>query len=140
MSLQKLKPDLILASLALRAETTAFKLAKKIGYEGRIHYMEELYSTRPDTLMNILSLQDDEYENIFLIGHNPELTEFINFLGEDNFEKLPTLGVVAMKLDIESWNAIAEKCGEIDFFIQPKQFKYYMPKKLRKSLKTIREK
>ncbi len=134
MSLQKLKPDLILSSLALRAQTTADQLGKKIGYEGRIHYMEELYNSRPETLMNILTLQDDSYETIFLVGHNPELTEFANFLIETNFSKLPTLGVLAITLNIDSWNDISEKCGEIDFFIQPKQFKYYMPKQIRTTL------
>jgi len=134
MSLQQLKPDLMLSSLALRAQTTADELGKKIGYEGRIHYMEELYNSRPETIMNILTLQDDSYETIFVVGHNPELTEFANFLVEDNFAKLPTLGVLAINLDIDSWNNINEKCGKIDFFIQPKQFKYYMPKQIRTTL------
>jgi len=134
MSLQQLKPDLIVSSLALHAQTTADQLGKKIGYEGKIHYMEELYNTRPDTIMNILTLQDDSYETIFLVGHNPELTEFANFLVEDNFPKIPTLGVLAINLDIENWDDITENCGEIDFFIQPKQFKYYMPKQIRTTL------
>jgi len=134
MSLQQLKPDLIISSLALRTQTTADHLGKKIGYEGRIHYMEELYNSRPETLMNVLTLQDDSYKTIFLIGHNPELTEFANFLIENNFPKLPTLGVLAIHLNIDSWSDIKEACGEIDFFIQPKQFKYYMPKQIRTTL------
>jgi phosphohistidine phosphatase len=139
MSLQQLKPDLIISSLALRAQTTADQLGKKIGYEGRIHYMEELYNSRPETIMNVLTLQDDSYETIFVVGHNPELTEFANFLVEDNFSKLPTLGVLAINLHIESWSEISEKCGEIDFFIQPKQFKYYMPKQIRTTLARVPE-
>lgn len=134
MSLQELKPDIILASLALRSQITAEKLAKKIGYEDRIHYMEELYSSSIKKIMNVLTLQDDSYKSIFLIGHNPELTEFANYLIEDNFSKLPTLGVLAIQLDIDSWNDIYEKCGKVDFFIHPKQFKYYMPKQIRTTL------
>ena len=134
MSLQQLKPDLILTSLALRAQITADQLSQKIGYDGRIHYMEELYNSRPETIMNVLTLQDDSYETIFVIGHNPELTEFANFLIEDNFSKLPTLGVLALNLEINSWSEIGEKCGKVDFFIQPKQFKYYMPKQIRTTL------
>lgn len=134
MSLQRLKPDLMLSSLALRAQTTADQLGKKIGYDGKIHYMEELYNSRPETIMNILTLQDDSYETIFVVGHNPELTEFANFLIEDNFPKLPTLGVLAINLNINAWSEIVEKSGEIDFFIQPKQFKYYMPKQIRTTL------
>lgn len=139
MSLQQLKPDLMLSSLSLRAQTTADQLGKKIGYDGRIHYMEELYNSRPETIMNILTLQDDSYETIFVVGHNPELTEFANFLVEDNFPKLPTLGVLAINLNINTWSDITEKCGEIDFFIQPKQFKYYMPKQIRTTLARAKD-
>jgi len=137
MSLQQLKPDLIISSLALRAQITADKLGKKIGYKGRIHYMKELYNSRPETIMNVLTLQDDSYETIFVVGHNPELTELANFLIENNFSKLPTLGVLAINLNIDSWNDISEKCGDIDFFIQPKQFKYYVPKQIRTTLPRI---
>jgi len=131
MSLRNIKPDLILSSSALRAQITADQLAKKIGFEGHTHYMNEFYRSDIKTIMNVLTLQDDQYENIFLIGHNPELTEFANFLIEDNFTKLPTLGIVAINLDIKSWEDISEGGGVVDFCIHPKQFKYYMPKQIR---------
>lgn len=131
LSLRKIKPDLILSSSALRAQITADKLSKRISYDGRIHYMKELYLARPDKLMNILSLQDNNHKSIFLIGHNPELTEFGNIISKDNFTKLPTLGIVAIDLKIKRWENIEENCGKIDFFIHPKQFKYYLPKQIR---------
>lgn len=134
LALQNIKPDLILSSLALRSQMTADRLAKKMNYKGKIHYMHELYNTRPDTLMNVLTLQDDSHDAIFLVGHNPELTEFANFLIPDNFYKLPTLGVLALELDINSWGDIEEKCAMIDFFIQPNQFKYFVPKQIRTTL------
>jgi phosphohistidine phosphatase len=81
--------------------------------------------------MNVLTLQYDIHESIFLVGHNPELTEFANFLIGESFYKLPTLGILALELDIDSWADIEEKCAKIDFFIQPKQFKYFVPKQIR---------
>ena len=87
--------------------------------------------TRPERLINILSLQDNENDSIFLVGHNPELTELGNLLTKDSFKKLPTLGIVAIKIDTEQWEGLKEKSGEIDFFIHPKQFKYYMPNQIR---------
>ncbi len=132
MSLLSTKPDLILSSSALRAQLTADKLSKKIDFTGKIHYMEELYLARPETILSTLSLQDSDIESIFLIGHNPGLTEVANLLlSEDNISKLPTLGVLSMGLDIKSWEDIDENCGQIDFMIHPKQFKYYMPKQIR---------
>ncbi|CAA6828230.1 MAG: Putative phosphohistidine phosphatase, SixA [uncultured Sulfurovum sp.] len=133
-ALQKIKPDLVLSSSALRAQTTADKLTKKIGYKGPIHYMEELYLTRPEKILDTLALQDDVYKNIFLVGHNPELTELANIFVEDNIFKLPTLSILAIYFEIDEWSKIREKKGNIDFFIQPKQFKYYVPKQIRTTL------
>ena len=129
VSIKDIRPDLILSSPALRAQITADRLAKSVEYSGRIHYMEELYAVRPKTLINILSLQDNQYSSIFLIGHNPELTELANLMLKENFAKLPTLGVLAIELDIESWEDIGDGVeGKIDLFIFPKQFKYYLPR------------
>ncbi len=50
MSLRHIEPDLVLSSSALRAQMTADQLARKMEYEGRIHYMAELYMTRPKSL------------------------------------------------------------------------------------------
>ena len=130
MALSNIQPDLILTSIALRAQITADKLSKKIDYKGRVHYLSELYNSRPKTLMNVLSLQDDQYNSIFLIGHNPEITEIGNILIEDNIKKLPTLAVLGIELDIDSWSDISVKQGVMELFIYPKQFKYYMSRKM----------
>lgn len=131
ISLRNIKPDLILSSSALRAQLTADKLSEKIGYKGKTHYMKELYLVCPETLLDTIRLQDNQYDHIFLIGHNPELTEFANFLTKDHFGKLPTLGIVTINIDIKSWEDIEEGKGEVDSFVYPKQFKYYLPKQIR---------
>lgn len=133
-ALRQIKPDLILSSLALRAQLTADSLAEKLEYQERIHYMHELYMVRPETLINILGLQDNQHDSIFMVGHNPELTELANELLKDNIPKLPTLAILAIKLDIESWGDIEGTYGEVDFFVYPKQFRYYMPRAMQKEL------
>lgn len=135
LALRKIKPDLILSSCALRTQLTADALAQKTEYNNHIHYMDELYLTRPQMALNVLSSQEDKHESIFLIGHNPTLTELVNMFISDNFTKFPTLGIFALKLDIDSWKKIHEvHNAQIDFFIFPKQFKYYVPKQIRETL------
>jgi len=134
LALQKIKPDLILSSSALRTQNTVNSLLKENKGKIKVHYMSELYMVRPETIMDTLSLQDDKYNTIFLVGHNPELTEMINNLIDENFYKLPTMGVICIDLDIESWSDIKDTTGKVDFFISPKQFKYYVPKQIRTKL------
>jgi len=135
ISLHNIQPDRILSSCALRTQLTADMLAQKTNHTSDIHYLDELYLTRPEMYLNVLSLQEDTLETIFLVGHNPTLTELAEIFVEE-FSKFPTLGILALKLDIDSWSQINETTvGKIDFFIFPKQFKYYMPQQIRTILK-----
>jgi len=135
LALQNIQPDIILSSCALRAQITTDTLAKKINFTGPIQYMDELYLTRPEMTLNILSTQDDIYQNIFIIGHNPTLTELVHIFTDNTFGKFPTLGILAIELPIDTWNEIENiHTAKIDFFIFPKQFKYYMPKHIRETL------
>ncbi len=130
LSLRKIKPDLVLSSCALRAQNTVNKLVESIEYKGKINFMQELYLSRPNILMDTITLQDDHFDSIFLVGHNPELSEFANILVDENCSKMPTLAILAINFDIDCWSEIRDVKGKIDFFIYPKQFRYYMPKQI----------
>jgi phosphohistidine phosphatase len=131
LSLKGVNPELILSSCALRAQETTDLLAEKISFEGKKHYLKELYLTAVEDITEIISVQDDEINMMFIVGHNPQLHELANSLINEHISKFPTLGIVAIDFDIESWSEIADKKGKIDFFIFPKQFKYYMPRQIR---------
>ncbi len=138
LALRKIRPDIILSSAALRAQLTADGLGEKVGYRGVYRYMDELYLTPVELILNVLSLQEPEYDSIFLVGHNPALSELANVLQPENFTKFPTLGILAIDLPIDSWSEITEcRNGRIDFFIFPKQFRYYMPKQIRATLEKL---
>jgi len=107
-------------------------LAERLEYNGSVLYLRELYRTDPDVLMEILSMQDDEHETLFLIAHNPELSELANLLSPDHFGKIPALGIVSLTFDITEWSDLTEAPpGHTEFFIYPKQFRYYMPRQIR---------
>ncbi len=127
-------PDYIISSAALRAQITTEALAKKIGYTGEIEYMDELYLSKPDTILNVLSLEDDKNKSIFLVTHNPSISELANSLQDENIAKFPTAGVVKINFSIDSWQDILESKGILDFFVFPKQFKYYIPREVREIL------
>ncbi len=131
LRLHGIQPDLMLSSCSLRTQETADGLADKIAFEGPKYYLKELYLTSVETLKESIMMQENCFNTIFIIGHNPQLTEFINMLIDEHISKLPSLGIVAINFDIDEWNELDEKQGELDFFIYPKQFKYYMPKQIR---------
>jgi phosphohistidine phosphatase len=131
LKLRGVKPDHVLSSCAVRAQETTDGLMKILEYNGRIDYLQELYFTPVETLMELLKMQDNDDKVIFVIGHNPQLTDAANLLIDDHIGKIPSLGIVAIDFDIDDWGELESKKGEIDFFIYPKQFKYYVPKQIR---------
>ena len=131
LKLRGIVPDLVMASCSLRTQETADGLADKIGFEGQRDYLQELYLTPPATLKETLMLQENAFDTIMVIGHNPQMTDVANMLSSEHIAKIPTLGIVAITFDIDEWSQLDDTQGEIEFFIFPKQFKYYMPKQIR---------
>ncbi len=134
LKLRGIYPDNVLSSCALRAQQSVVKLMEILSYNGKVNYLEELYMTSPEQIVEIVKIQDDDDDILFIIGHHPYLTELVNKLGEEHICKIPSMGVVAMNFNELSWQNIDYCSGKIDFFISPKQFKYYMPKQIRTTL------
>ena len=134
LALRGVVPDAILSSCALRAQETSNVLAQKIEFSGSKYYLQELYLSPPELIKEIIMAQDDEFSKMFIVGHNPQLSELVFMLSGEHVSKMPSLGVVAIEFDIKEWDELEEKQGKIEFFISPKQFKYYMPKQIRTTL------
>lgn len=131
LKLRGLKPDLMLSSCARRAQETADILSEILESDCRTNYLQELYFTPTDVLKELLLMQDDEHDTIFVVGHNPQLTDTANLLIDEHIAKIPTSGVVAINFDIGSWSELETVKGTLEFFIYPKQFKYYVPNQIR---------
>ena len=135
LKLRGILPDTVLASCALRSQQTATELMQILEYKGSIDYLEQLYMTSTKEITDIIGIQDDTIESMFVIGHHPYLTELVNTLSQEHIDKIPSMGVVCINFTVDSWKDIVTCKGELDFFIFPKQFKYYMPKQIRATLK-----
>jgi len=134
MALRGISIDSMLSSCALRAQQTAVALGERLSFSGEQHFLNELYYGSNDAVMEILQAQDDSNESLCIIGHNPQLNELINRLTQEYISKIPSMGVVALSFDIESWSELESVLGKVEFFIYPKQFKYYMPKQIQATL------
>jgi phosphohistidine phosphatase len=115
-------PDLILSSSAKRAQLTAKGLAKELGYGGKIKYSDALYMAEPIDVISMIKEIKDKYNNVFIIGHNPETTELTDLIQDDYIDNIPTLGIVALKLPIKHWQKFKTEKVKLKFFIYPKMY------------------
>jgi len=115
-----LVPDLILASPAKRARKTAVKIAEEVGYpKARIVIRETLYLEGIAALIEIIRALEDDKHRVFLVGHNPELTDLANRLTGSSITNIPTCGIVSVEFPVASWRETTEETGVLALFERP---------------------
>ena len=99
-----IRPSLILSSPATRAWTTAKVIAREISYPIEFLQREDsLYHASLDNFLEVLSEQDNDFNSIMVVGHNPGMTDFANYLSPGLTDNLPTAGVVSVEIDQDHW-------------------------------------
>ncbi len=122
LTARRLRPSLILTSPAVRAATTAGSVAQSLGYPREFIQREErLYLASRQTLIDVVTTQEDTFNDLLLVGHNPGLTELINeLLPELRLDNLPTAGVACIDSEAESWADFTHGPLTLAFFDYPK--------------------
>ncbi len=112
--------DLVIASTARRAITTARAICEGIDYpEERIEKNRELYLASTGTMLQIINGVDSAIQRLAIVTHNPGITSLANALGDRPIDNVPTCGVVMLETESE-WRFLKPKgCKTIDF-IYPK--------------------
>ena len=122
LALRSLMPDRLLSSPAKRAIRTAEIIAGAIGFPaGRISRMDRLYGAGVTDLLDILRELNDGDDIVYLVGHNPGLTDLINSISSDFLDNLPTCGVFCADFEISSWQETGRHRGTRVFVDVPKQ-------------------
>jgi phosphohistidine phosphatase len=116
------RPSLIVSSPAVRAWRTASVVAKALNYPQEFLQREpELYLASLDDLLDVVMQQDEGFDNLMLVGHNPGLTDFANFLQPRLTSNLPTAGVVTVSIDQDNWNLYEQPKTELIYHDWPKK-------------------
>jgi phosphohistidine phosphatase len=118
-------PDAFFASKAARASETALIIKNHLKLsENILHFDLNLYTFEWHDLLTYVRSMDDSLKTVWIAGHNPALTELVNFLSfEKKLLNLQTTGVAVLELDISSWEEARKDCGELAAYHYPKEFK-----------------
>ncbi len=117
-----IRPSLIVSSPALRAWTTARIIAQHISYPAEFLQREhQLYLASVNGLLDVVVAQDIGFNSLMLVGHNPGLTELVNFLSPGLTNNLPTAGVVSVTFDQDDWNLYERPETEVVLHEWPKK-------------------
>ena len=120
---QAVIPGLIISSPAERVMSTAKIIAEKINYpKSKIEINEHIYRASYRDLYKVVKHLNDKLTIVLLVGHNPELTDFLSSLTNAYVDDIPTTGICTIELNISEWSEISEGCGKMISFEYPKKY------------------
>lgn len=122
---KNLYPDMILSSPAKRAKETITIISEELSInKDKISFDERLYDSNiQNYFYTIYEKVPDNIKTLFLVAHNPTITEFANIIDPNFKEAFKTTSIVCFELNINSWQKLTNRSGKAKFHIYPKMFK-----------------
>ncbi|WP_331773780.1 SixA phosphatase family protein [Sulfurospirillum sp. 1612] len=117
----EIMPDIIISSPAKRARKTAEGIASIVEYKNEIVYEPSLYESTPKHYMDLITNLDDSIHSVFMIAHNPTITEIGEYLSGAILTNIPTCSIVCIAFDVNTFKKIQESSGSVLFFDYPKK-------------------
>lgn len=110
----KITPELILCSPARRTIQTGKIFSENDALLfSKIQPENMIYEASAGTLLSLINHVDNKYNNVALIGHNPGLSEIIDYLSDSFIGDIPTSGIVHLKFDVADWASIEAGSGHV---------------------------
>ncbi len=109
---QNFNPDIILCSSSVRTTETAVNLVEELGMnEGIIDYKEVIYNASVRELLEVLNEIPNEIKSIAIIGHNPTITFFGEYLSGSIIGNIEPSGIVTIEIEKLKWEEISQGTG-----------------------------
>ena len=120
MKSNQFQPALILSSPAKRAEQTAILVKEAAGFGEEIEFEERIYEASLARLLEIIREQNNRFESILLVGHNPGLENLIRALTGE-LQPMPTAALAVVDLETDKWSEVNSSTGKLRTLIRPKE-------------------
>ena len=118
---QHVEIDLIISSSAKRTTQTTYGLVKEMNFDSsNISFFDELYHAGVSVLLNTVCKTPDSVSKLMLVGHNPGVSSFCGYLC-GFLTDFPTLGIVKINFEIDSWEEVSAETGVLEWYDYPKK-------------------
>lgn len=117
---EKVSPDLILCSGALRARETADIIVRSARLRSDLRFDERIYEASVSRLLEVISQIEKSARSALIVGHNPGLEELLSALTAQT-ETMPTAALAKITFKTPNWNN-AVKGGALEWVVRPKEW------------------
>ncbi len=112
----------ILASPAVRALQTARIFSEFLDYPiQKIVQVPELYQADEKIFLQTICAIPKEVNTAMIFGHNPTITNMIDYLADHKIAKLPTSGIAMIAFGFDDWKMVSRNTGELKMLDYPKK-------------------
>lgn len=124
---ERVRPQLVLCSAALRTRETLERLNEALGDAER-SIEGALYEATQSTILKRLRMVPETVHSVMLIGHNPGLERLARALcaGRGDAEalarldpKYPTGALATLAVAVERWSELVPGCCRLQAFVRP---------------------
>ena len=99
-------PDLVLCSTALRTKGTLEHAYKKGKWDSDINFERDLYHSKLSSIIELLHKQNDIYNRICIIGHEPTFSNIIYKYQDLHDFTFPTACIAKIEFECAAWKDI----------------------------------
>ena len=110
-----------MSSSAERALRTAQLLSGQFEQAITLQVDHQLYHADVKDWMKIINDLPAEYSAISLFGHNPGITDVVNYLSNSAIDNIPTCGLAKVNFEIPEWRLVSNGIGTLEWFEYPKK-------------------
>lgn len=116
---EKVKPDLILSSCAVRARETIEPVVALAKVRSELRFDERIYEAPGERLLDVLTEVEKSAKSVLLVGHNPGLEELLTLL-TGRSEVMPTGALAKITFRNSNWNNTGAEGGTLAWLVRPK--------------------
>lgn len=117
---QNFDPDIILCSSSVRTVETAVNLVEELEMnEGAVEYLNVIYNASVRELLEVLNAISNDHKSVAIIGHNPTITFFGEYLSGSIIGNMEPSGIVTIKVDKLKWSEISQGTGIFEGYYHP---------------------
>src|SRR6201992_1964938 len=111
-------PQRLVTSPSLRTLATADIFAEHLGLRKPAEDVR-IYDASRQALLDIVNQFPDEQSFIGLVGHNPGISQLLDYYTGESREVSPG-GVALITFDVNEWKLISRDTGKLSWFSSPK--------------------
>lgn len=113
----------IISSDAARALATAEQYKKYLTPDQDVITHHDLYLASVETITKIVAKISPAYGAVMLVGHNPGMSDALNYFSKDSFDDMSTCSVGIIQFEVSNWLDITAGSGEVLSLENPKTIK-----------------